>query len=65
MQFIMMLSAERDRKIITVFYAQSPAVANDPEMMSVGCGVPTNATAALADGLQMLLAAEALRRLRM
>jgi len=50
-------AAERDGVVVTILRAEASAMAQDPQMMGICCGVPTDATAAISGGLQSLLAA--------
>jgi hypothetical protein len=56
MKLVMVLPAQRDGEIITVFPPRCPLVPYDAKMMSISNGVPTNATAVATNDGHMLLA---------
>lgn len=56
MKLIVMLAAQRDGEIITVFPTRCSLVPYDAKMMSVSNGVLTNATAVATNHGHMLLA---------
>jgi hypothetical protein len=56
MKLVMVLTTQRDGEIITIFSTRSPLVPDDPEVMSISHGVPTNATAVATNHGHMLFA---------
>ena len=65
MKLVVMFPTQGYGVIVTILDTKTPPMSCDADVVSICCGVPTNATAALADGLHVLFAAGSLGWLRM